>query len=107
MSNSGYEVNPLYGLAEIDPGDWVRGKEPATGAYIENTKTGFRVYYLQPHPRYSSLWRFVVCKDGFWIGFSFEPILYMAIHQPRAVSLYWPERHILNLKPNSKNLLVH
>ena len=73
-------MNPLYGLAEIDPGDWVRGSDPRKGRYLDNPITGFRVYHQGIHFRFSEYNRYIVCKDDFCMGFSFKPTSETLIH---------------------------
>lgn len=60
----------IYGLPSYDLGDWAQGSEERIGRWIENPNTGFRVYYAHPHPRTESSMRYIVCKDGFCMGFS-------------------------------------
>ena len=60
----------MDGLPTGDLGDWVRRKDRRTGRWIENPKSGFRVYYKSSHPRTIMRMRYIVCKDGFCYGFT-------------------------------------
>lgn len=59
-----------YGLPQIDMGDWVRGKDRRIGSFIENQRSGFRVYYRYQHPIHDGRLRYIVSKGGFSIGFA-------------------------------------
>lgn len=103
MDSNNNGVNPLYGLAEIDPGDWGRGSDPKKERYLDNSKTEFRVYYQHIHPRFSEYTRYVVCKNGFCMGFSFKPTRETLIHvddpmnkTPRVVIENMGGRYITN-----------
>ena len=70
-------VQPQYGLLSINMGDWARGRDPQTEKYIENTKSGFRVYCQYPNIRFDLGTRYIVRKGDLSMGFSLAKDLAM------------------------------